>query len=41
MKGCVLQGKVVFQDGEVPDPVWPPGEGPARRRDRGEDVERG
>jgi len=25
MKGCVLVGKVTFQDGEVPSPVWPEG----------------
>jgi len=25
MKGCVLAGKVVFQDGIVPAPAWPPG----------------
>ncbi len=24
MKGCVLVGKVKFQDGKVPAPVWPP-----------------
>jgi hypothetical protein len=23
MKGCVLVGKVQFQDGVVPEPVWP------------------
>ncbi len=23
MKGCVLVGKVKFQDGVIPDPVWP------------------
>ena len=28
MKGCVLVGKVTFQDGVVPEPVWPEGEGP-------------
>ena len=26
MKGCILVGKVQFQDGEVPAPVWPPGD---------------
>ncbi|MGA8893554.1 MAG: hypothetical protein WB493_18480 [Anaeromyxobacteraceae bacterium] len=25
MKGCILVGKVTFQDGVVPSPVWPPG----------------
>jgi hypothetical protein len=24
MKGCILVGKVKFQDGVVPAPVWPP-----------------
>jgi hypothetical protein len=23
MKGCILVGKVTFQDGVVPSPVWP------------------
>jgi hypothetical protein len=40
MKGCVLVGKVKFQDGKIPAPVWPsaanpapaaPGEEPDRR----------
>jgi len=38
MKGCVLVGKVKFQDGVIPSPVWPQGregaspgeEGPGR-----------
>jgi hypothetical protein len=30
MKGCILVGKVTFQDGQIPAPVWPEG---ARRRD--------
>jgi hypothetical protein len=25
MKGCILVGKVTFQDGVIPAPVWPPG----------------
>jgi hypothetical protein len=25
MKGCILHGKVTFQDGVIPSPVWPPG----------------
>lgn len=29
MKGCVLLGKVKFQDGKVPAPVWPPEAAPA------------
>lgn len=24
MKGCILVGKVTFQDGVIPSPVWPP-----------------
>jgi hypothetical protein len=24
MKGCILVGKVTFQDGVIPAPVWPP-----------------
>lgn len=31
MRGCVLFGKVTFQDGQAPYPVWPPG---ADRRER-------
>jgi len=34
MKGCILVGKVVFQDGVVPAPQWPPGTGPAATRRR-------
>ncbi len=37
MKGCVLVGKVQFQDGAVPEPRWPPGKEPARRREGGEE----
>jgi hypothetical protein len=29
MKGCVLVGKVKFEDGVVPAPVWPDGRGPS------------
>jgi hypothetical protein len=29
MKGCILVGKVKFQDGVVPSPVWPEGAHPA------------
>jgi hypothetical protein len=32
MKGCILVGKVTFQDGVIPSPVWPEG---ARRRPDG------
>ncbi len=28
MKGCILVGKVTFQDGVIPSPVWPEGRGP-------------
>ncbi len=31
MKGCVLVGKVTFQDGVVPSPVWPPDSPPSAR----------
>lgn len=31
MKGCVLVGKVKFQDGLIPAPIWPPGAGPGAR----------
>jgi hypothetical protein len=31
MKGCILVGKVTFQDGVVPSPVWPPESGPPAR----------
>ncbi len=30
MKGCVLVGKVKFQDGAVPEPQWPPEKAPKR-----------
>jgi hypothetical protein len=28
MRGCILAGKVTFQDGVVPYPVWPTGADP-------------
>lgn len=31
MKGCILVGKVTFQDGVVPAPVWPPEAGGSQR----------
>ena len=31
MRGCVLVGRVTFQDGVVPHPVWPPGADPRER----------
>jgi hypothetical protein len=31
MRGCVLAGKVTFQDDVVPYPVWPPGADPRER----------
>jgi hypothetical protein len=37
MKGCILHGKVTFQDGKVPDPEWPAGAKPVRRRAEGEE----
>lgn len=35
MKGCVLVGKVKFQDGLVPEPVWPPANEPEPAREPG------
>jgi hypothetical protein len=31
MRGCVLVGRVTFQDGVVPWPVWPKGADPRER----------
>jgi hypothetical protein len=31
MRGCVLAGKVTFEDGVVPWPVWPKGANPRER----------
>ncbi len=31
MRGCILFGKVIFQDGKIPYPVWPPGADPWER----------
>lgn len=28
MRGCIVVGKVTFQDGKIPFPVWPPGANP-------------
>jgi hypothetical protein len=36
MRGCVIVGKVKFEDGKIPAPVWMPGREPGRpaaRRD--------
>jgi hypothetical protein len=33
MRGCVIAGKVTFQDGVIPHPVWPTGTN-ARDRER-------
>ncbi len=33
MRGCILAGRVTFQDGVVPYPVWPPGADPRERAD--------
>ncbi len=30
MRGCILVGKVKFQDGKIPAPVWMPGREPQR-----------
>ena len=32
MKGCVLAGQVIFQDGTVPEPRWPEDREPGRRQ---------
>jgi len=32
MKGCILVGKVTFQDGIIPGPVWPPMSGPVGKK---------
>ncbi len=34
MKGCVLVGKVKFEDGVIPAPVWPDGRRPPREREQ-------
>jgi hypothetical protein len=31
MRGCVVAGRVTFQDGKVPHPVWPEGADPRER----------
>jgi hypothetical protein len=31
MRGCVLVGRVTFQDGVIPYPVWPEGADPRAR----------
>lgn len=41
MKGCVLVGKVQFQDCVVPSPVWPEGQGPRGRAPAGPGDEEG
>ncbi len=41
MKGCVLVGKVQFQDGVIPEPRWPPGKEPRRGPAAGGDREGG
>jgi hypothetical protein len=33
MRGCVIAGRVVFEDGVVPWPVWPEGTDPRARRE--------
>ncbi len=39
MKGCILVGKVKFEDGVIPAPVWPDGRRPAREREEGPERE--
>jgi len=36
MKGCILMGKVTFQDGVVPAPVWPPDHPRSKQKADGE-----
>ncbi|HET9554642.1 MAG TPA: hypothetical protein VFP50_16875 [Anaeromyxobacteraceae bacterium] len=36
MKGCILAGKVSFEDGVVPSPVWPPDHPRSQRKRDGE-----
>lgn len=38
MRGCVLAGKVTFEDGQIPAPRWPTPDGrrPAREPGAGE-----
>ena len=31
MRGCIVAGRVTFQDDVVPYPVWPPGADPRER----------
>jgi hypothetical protein len=38
MKGCVLCGKVVFEDGRIPDPIWPGAPAAPRREPPGGDA---
>jgi len=40
MKGCVLVGKVKFQDGVVPPPVWPARDGESSGDPGGSDPRR-
>jgi hypothetical protein len=41
MRGCILVGKVTFQDGVVPAPVWPPGADPCERAQAEAELEHG
>jgi hypothetical protein len=38
MRGCILIGKVQFQDGLVPYPIWPEGADPRDRAQAEEDL---
>ena len=37
MKGCTLAGKVTFEDGRIPAPVWPTPDGRRPERAPGDD----
>jgi hypothetical protein len=41
MRGCILAGKVTFQDGVVPYPVWPEDADPRERSRAEADLEAG
>jgi hypothetical protein len=41
MRGCILFGRVTFQDGEPPHPVWPPGADPRERAKAEAELEAG
>ncbi len=41
MRGCILAGRVTFQDGVVPYPVWPEGADPRERAEAEADLAAG